>query len=54
MGLLLDNVGNTDLIMAVELQDNTSFTELLLSHGGDIESQDRERRMETIALGSES
>ena len=37
-----DNVGNTALMMAVELQDNTSFTELLLSHGADIESQDRD------------
>ena len=26
----------------LELQDNTSFTELSLSHGGDIESQDRD------------
>ena len=37
-----DTVGNTALIMAAELQDNTSFTELLLSHGADIESQDRD------------
>ena len=37
-----DNVGNTALIMAVELQDNTIFTKLLLSHGEDVESQDRD------------
>jgi ankyrin repeat protein len=36
-----ENCGRTALAYAVELSDDVSFTELLLSHGADIESQDK-------------